>query len=660
MRQEYTCEKMWTMLRRTLMMLTALAAVHASARCGDCCASGCADFCSPKSLRCYTTMAKDYYINCNLPPVPEPTGFYSSGGSKTIHFEISQPIVSVGLIEQIWPGMKASFNEGTGEATASSVSAYTRELLTGPSPFGGSRGTVKIPAGGPGTSDQLKWGEYVAYTRRQVCYIAANIVAGSTACDYDSGLTKLIPPNKCQSSIHKSGFNRALIGLLAACSVDPTMAGGAQGPLLVVAKSTAELDKAPDFSSEAARRTSMRDAELRTCRFRDAVGSQHDTLPGLNKTPSSACHVETSTDFMRETNSMQGQVVVDITAAWIGGYILAAGGCGDFNGGQDERLMTFMPEVMVLSFFMSQTASPVDSAGVSLLIPAYIIGARKVFAGLDGTSRDAGPDFNAGRPHINAAMPMTSDLVSVQVNGVTRNISGMSPFLGFQSINQNSGLGKDVPPARLNRNPLQVLTTGEYSFANQIKAFYNAVSLSSWHPDVRGMLETMVVSIGTGPWGSGVWWGNSQLFFIVMWMGHALAAQTWGKNLPLDYYIYSSFTENPSNQCLVHSREDCESCLRACDNAGNPFPGPDQRYCCMEPGKPWIPSPGLFAGKACIPPSYAGSVCGANGLAQFVERYRGVTVAELWLEVERSIHDMDLATSTIFDKMLLQPSTTLI
>jgi len=290
-----------------------------------------------------------------------------------------------------------------------------------------------------------------------------------------------------------------------------------------------------------------------------------------------------------------------------------------------------------LSFFMSQRASPVNSAGVSLLVPAYILGARKVFAGLDGTSRDAGPGFNAGRPTVNTAMPMTSDLVLISVNGQSRLISRASPFLGFQSINQESGLGRGVPTARLNQNPLQTLTTGEYSFSNQVAAWYNAVSLSSWHADVQGMLRTLVVAIGTGPWGSGVWWGNSQLFFIVMWIGHALAAQTWEQELPLDYYIYSSFTENPSNQCLVHAQSDCEACLRACDNDGNPWPGPDQRYCCMEPGKPWIPSPGLFEGKACIPASYASSVCGAKGLRDVYEKYMDRSVSDLWKDVENSI-----------------------
>ena len=40
-----------------------------------------------------------------------------------------------------------------------------------------------------------------------------------------------------------------------------------------------------------------------------------------------------------------------------------------------------------------------------------------------------------------------------------------------------------------------------------------------------------------------------------------------GQHPYLDYYIYSSFTENPSNQCLIHSKQDCMNCLNSCVDA---------------------------------------------------------------------------------------------
>ncbi|CAK9089637.1 unnamed protein product [Durusdinium trenchii] len=580
--------------------------------------------------------------------------FYSSNGQTEVHFELSRQRISAADIEQIWPGINVHFDEGTGTVTSQSLSDYTAQLLSEPSPFGGQQGAVKIPAG-QSSSDQLDWGQYVVYTRKQVCYIAALIASGNEAADYHSGLSQLIPPDKCTTGdLYQAGFNRALLGLLAACSVDPTLADGGQGPVLIVAKSTDDLSKAPSLDNSG---VPLADVPLRTCRFRDG-STGNPPLSDIPQTPQEACNDDDSfpVDFMRSGNSLKGQVMVDITAAWIGGYILAHKGCGGFDGGQDERLMTTMPEVMVLSFFMSQEASPIASEGVSLLVPAYVIGARRIFANFDGTSRDIGPAFNQGNPVVNLAVPMTSDLVPVQIGGQSAQMSAMSPFLGFQSINQQAGLANDVPPCRLNQNPIQFQTSGDYGFENQVKAWYNAVSLQFWHPDVQVILKSMAKSIGSGPWGSGVWWGNSQIFALVAWMGQALAQQSWDQAPFLDYYIYSSFTENPSNQCLIHAREDCIKCLQSCDDAFA-GPGTTQRYCCMEP-QPWIPSSGLFPqtndGKPCIPTDLHEQICGENGFAHVYDHFKGSTVGELWNAVKTAAAtvEADPTATTLFDAML--------
>lgn len=574
--------------------------------------------------------------------------FYSSAGATEISFDLTYDRVLQADIEKVWPNINVHFEQGTGTVTSQSLSDYTAELLDlNPSPFGGAKGSVKIPAGQT-SSDQLDWGQYVVYTRKQVCYIAALIASGNVSPDYNSGLSQLIPPDKCLDDLYQAGFLRSLLGLLAACSVDPTLDGGSQGPVLIVAKSTDDLTKAPSLENSD---IGLKDVPLRTCRFRD--GSNNEPLGSIPQTPTAACSVDEASpvDFMRSGNTLQGQVMVDITAAWIGGYILAHKGCGGFDGGQDERLMTTMPEVMVLSFFMSQKAAPIASEGVSLLVPAYVIGARRIFANFDGTSADIGPDFNSGKPVVHEAAPMTSDLTDVQIGGQTMKISSMSPFLGFQSINQQAGLANDVPTARKNQNPIQFEMSGDYGLENQVKAWYNAVSLQFWHPDVQGVLKTIAKSIGTGPWGSGVWWGNSQIFALVAWMGQALAQQTWqGQHPYLDYYIYSSFTENPSNQCLIHSKQDCMNCLNSCVDAfaGQ---GTTQRYCCMEP-EPWIPSSGLFDGKPCIPASMGDEICGQKGFADVYEKFKGSTVGELWAAVKSAATGIDPTATTLFDAML--------
>ncbi|CAJ1349198.1 unnamed protein product [Effrenium voratum] len=124
---------------------------------------------------------------------------------------------------------------------------------------------------------------------------------------------------------------------------------------------------------------------------------------------------------------------------------------------------------------------------------------------------------------------------------------------------------------------------------------------------------------------------------------------------PLDFYIYSSFTENPSNQCLIHAYDDCVQCLNACEDA-YAGPGRNQRYCCMEP-EPWIPSAGLFPpaadGKACIPSGMAAKICGTKGYGDVYEHFKDKTVGELWAAVKTAATSLDPKAKTLFDAMLL-------
>eukprot|EP00434_Breviolum_minutum_P038029 symbB.v1.2.033723.t1/scaffold4230.1/size42768/8 len=155
--------------------------------------------------------------------------FYSSAGATEISFDLTYDRVLQADIEKVWPNINVHFEQGTGTVTSQSLSDYTAELLDlNPSPFGGAKGSVKIPAGQT-SSDQLDWGQYVVYTRKQVCYIAALIASGNVSPDYNSGLSQLIPPDKCLDDLYQAGFLRSLLGLLAACSVDPTLDGGSQG-----------------------------------------------------------------------------------------------------------------------------------------------------------------------------------------------------------------------------------------------------------------------------------------------------------------------------------------------------------------------------------------------------------------------------------------------
>jgi hypothetical protein len=113
-------------------------------------------------------------------------------------------------------------------------------------------------------------------------------------------------------------------------------------------------------------------------------------------------------------------------------------------------------------------------------------------------------------------------------------------------------------------------------------------------------------------WLVGLWWGDSQAGLLAIWLGHAIAQMSWADGgekhessggaagsstasdgaagdgvlaegaaggsavpLPLDYYLYSTFTENPANQCFLLPRDRCVACMERCKE--NPLPA--SAYC---------------------------------------------------------------------------------
>mmetsp|Transcript_50211 Transcript_50211/g.145918 ORF Transcript_50211/g.145918 Transcript_50211/m.145918 type:complete len:146 (-) Transcript_50211:135-572(-) len=139
--------------------------------------------------------------------------------------------------------------------------------------------------------------------------------------------------------------------------------------------------------------------------------------------------------------------------------------------------------------------------------------------------------------------------------------------------------------------------------------------------------------------------------FLAMWLGHAVAAATWGGDgLPLEYYLYSDFTENPGNQCFVHAGDQCKACLAKC---GTP---PEGSY--------WLPgfaySGTTFTGWGPAPPPAKACVvsatsCGGSGIAEVVAAYRDDTASMLWADVESALRGGASAHNVginVFDALL--------
>jgi len=595
-------------------------------------------------------------------------GEYMTSEAETRTFAWGKPVRTVReAFADAFPGgndswVDISFTDGGVTVTEALLVAWIEhDLLGGPSPFSAHGGKVPVPwPNMPGLEDQLGPGQWASYSRRQVCYMVAQSLVGAGTEGYANGLLRYLEKvanSGCQA--RKGAFGRAYFVLLAACAADPTLARGAQGPLLVVAKGTAPAEL--EDVRRMGRKGMMNHAGLRICQYDDGVGERLE-LPerGAEMVPKEACSPPTADgpgrDFM--TGGLQGQAVQDISARFLGGYVFGYD-CG-LGGGQDERLMTYMPEVGALTFFLSESTyrGGDEHPHPQLRQPAWILGARQLFIGLDGTGR-----FTAMLKRDPKA-PLTSDVVAVELLGKKFGISSSRPFLAFMSENQGfipEGPGtNDTRLARQNLHPAQRnvnTSTGMAAFAHQVRAWYSSVALTSYSPDVRPVLQSLVKSLGTGPWLSGLWWGDSHLGLLSLWLGHALAAPSWTPDsqgedvhtetrqgsLKLDYYLYAAFTESPGNQCLVHSGANCQACLEHCSAK----PLPTSAY--------WLPDWAFFGDKedpssSCTPTQ---APCGKKGIQDVIAAYADRHVGQLWADVEQALEASASSTaSSVFDLLL--------
>jgi len=559
-----------------------------------------------------------------------------------------------------------SFKEGRGVTITKPVLLQwvEEDLLGGSDPFvdHGGRVPVPFPPQEGEAPDQVPPGHWVTYSRRQVCFIAAKSLIGANTDGYANGFLRFLEtpaPALGGCTPAKGEFGKALWHLLAACAADPGLTGGAQGPALLVAKASDE--PGVDAVRAAADGKPLAGAGLRVCQYGDGA----EPLPGVERMPEEACAQPTAEgpgrDFM--TGGLDGQGMVDISAAWLGGYTWGYA-CG-LGAGQDERLMVYMPEVFLLSFFLSEApgTNPQQRNTPQLRQPAWILGARRVVSGLDGTAR-----FDH-LMKMNPDVQMSSDLSEVSVSGKTFKISTAQPFLALMSENQDFEFSEGCPGlpaakcgrecstrlARDNRLPWQraVDASCPFGFENQVRAWYRSTALVSYAADVQPALKGVVRSLGTGPWGSGLWWGDSQVFLLVMWIAHAASAATWGQEFPLGYYLYSAFTENPGNQCFVHGGEQCKACLAAC---GTPPPSaywlPGFAYSHVDASyTDWGPPP-MPPAKACVDTATS---CGAKGLADVIAAYKDETAGALWEDVEAVLRGGASAAHVgmpVFDELL--------
>jgi len=485
-------------------------------------------------------------------------------------------------------------------------------------------GEVHVPIPQRSKDDQLDEGSYVGYTRRQVCYLAAKALTGAHLDgSYRNGLTRYLSkkgPGGCLP--RQDAFGRALFALLATCAADPTLEGGQSGPMILVVKQHTGFQDFNDLKAKAAKRP-MSEAGFRMCRYDDGSVYKQGFLPGVPKSPKELCSQPNKGPGVDYLSTQARKQAVVAGSSYVGGDMYGHS-CGT-GGAMEEVLMVFMPEVAVLSLFLSEAKRP------QLRAPAWVLGARMVLEGLDGTGHWT------NNMRINPHIHFKSDLVEWNLGGANFLISNSRPFVAVKPAFKAQ---LDLKKARQNRDLAQRQDDGPNSFRNQVMSWYEALTLDALPPEFATLMPKVVGSIGTGPWTSGLRFGDSQIDVLAVWLGQALASQSWKNGVYLDFYLYSYFTENPGNQCFLHSRERCGACLWTCKSKWFPT------------GSFYMPKEAFMSGdhsKPCV--MYSEFACSQHGIESIFWNYGLRFAGELWNVVEKVLVEHKDETQSVFDQL---------
>jgi len=402
------------------------------------------------------------------------------------------------------------------------IADFMRELLAG-DPFG--------------TGDKVPWIDFavdsttVAITHRQLAFIVTNVLMGNTIPGIENGLSAAL--ERCsareptQSGLADSAFVMSILSFLAVLSQE--LKDGSQGKWLVGARPGSDNDS---WKS----RLDLVLSNLTVC---------NEEGPPLEVTSSNECGL---LEFMGGNGlTEEFQALTDIAGASVGG---GAELCS-LASTQDESLVQFYTEVLVFAFFRGQ--------GEMLPSPFTLLGARRYMNSISGQTT-ADPPYRNMAGLIPSTDWLDQDIMqaTVQVPLSSAGSVPMAPssYVAVASsawwINDPDGCEHS---AALNNN----CSAQRAEYDADIALWYHAFEPTMYGQSIQDAFRFIVRSIGTGPWGAGVWWGDSQMYFLKVWLATSLTP-----NVRLDYYTYPHFVENPCNQCFVLGGPNaCRECIQA-------------------------------------------------------------------------------------------------
>jgi len=347
----------------------------------------------------------------------------------------------------------------------------------------------------------------VAITQRQLAFVVANVLMGNNI-PMGNGLTATI--KRCGSR-GATSFIFSMLSLLAVLSQELQMGG--QGTMLIGATPRDKEDS-----------------------WKNRLASHIVEAPKL-------CHQEgygqPCKDFM--AGGEPGQALTDIAGTVVGG---GAQLC-DLANSQDESLVQFYSEVLAFVFFASPTKM--------LPVPWALLGARRYVGDITGQSTCSGPYQNKCG-HIAEVNWLNEEIsqakVSVRLNKQYQQVAN-SAFIAVASKCSAADHSCPLAMAVNNQCPGQ-----RHHLEQDVTNWYQAYESTMYPAPVQEAFSNVVQRIGTGPWGAGVWFGDSQQYFLAVWLATTLLG-----GAALDYYVYDHFCENPANQCFLLGAAACSACI---------------------------------------------------------------------------------------------------
>jgi len=221
----------------------------------------------------------------------------------------------------------------------------------------------------------------------------------------------------------------------------------------------------------------------------------------------------------------------------------------DLADSQDESAVQYYSEVLAFAFFTAAGASQA-AANSMLPVPFTLLGARRYVKEISGESTSGRCGRVEERNWLNERIP--TDVVRVNVNGsAALVVSGAFVAVASACSACIAGSACDMATNVNNQCNAQ-----RRHLDDDVDLWFQAYDPTMYAGAVQDAFSRIVKYIGTGPWGAGVWYGDSQQYFLTVWMATALLS-----GASLHYYIYDHFCENPGNQCFVLGKQGCSSCI---------------------------------------------------------------------------------------------------